>query len=149
MRQALQKSLIAGVVVSETSHVLCCVLPTVFSLISLLVGMGLVAAMPGFLIVIHNFMHAWEVPIIAFSGVVLVLGWAITLYSDKIDCHHTGCAHGTCAPKKSRAHIVLSIATALFLFNLAMYAFVHRSGFVTIPTETMAVHDAHESNHPQ
>jgi hypothetical protein len=147
MKEILQKSLIATVIASEASHIFCCVLPTLFSLMSLLVGMGLIATMPNFLITVHDYMHAWEVPIISFSGIVLALGWAVTLYSDRLDCHHTGCGHGACAPKKSRAHIVLTIATALFLFNLAVYVFVHRAGIVPEHAHEHVVHEAHDDHH--
>jgi len=126
MKENIQKSLFIALILSETSHVFCCVLPTIFSLFSLLVGMGMAATMPGFLVTWHDYIHAYEIPVIAFSGLILAFGWGITWYSDRMDCHDSGCCHGECAPKKSRAHVILMIATALFLFNLAIYVFVHR-----------------------
>lgn len=129
MKERVQKSLIWALIVSETSHVFCCVLPTIFSLLSLMAGMGMMV-MPGFMVEMHDFIHHWEVPIIAFSGVILLLGWGISWYSDKLDCHDTGCCHGECAPKKNKAHLVLVVATVLFTFNLAIYLFIHRSNVV-------------------
>lgn len=132
MKQTLQKPLLWAVVLSETSHVFCCVFPTIFSVVSLLAGLGVVAAMPTFMISMHNTLHAWELPMIGLSGTVLALGWGAVWYGDKIDCHSTGCAHGACAPKKTKAHIVLKIATVLFLFNVLIYATLHKSTwFVT------------------
>lgn len=129
MKPSVQKSLIWAVILSESSHVFCCVFPTIFSLLSLLAGLGLVTAMPAFMVRMHETLHAWELPMILASASVLALGWAATLYSDRIDCHHTGCAHGACTPKKSKAHLVLKIATALFVFNVLIYAGVHKSAW--------------------
>lgn len=138
MRQNIQKSLILGVVLSEASHVFCCIFPTVFSLLSLAVGMGLAASMPTFMMSLHDFLHEWEVPIIAFSGIILLLGWTVTWYSDRMDCRASGCAHDVCKPRKSKARIVLTIATALFLFNLAVYLFAHRSGIAPVHVDEIA-----------
>jgi hypothetical protein len=119
------------VVLSETSHVFCCVFPTIFSLIGLLAGAGMIA-MPASMVTMHNLIHAWELPMIITSAAILVLGWAATLYSEKLDCHSTGCAHGACAPQKSKAHLVLKIGTVLFIFNVFIYATIHKSTwFVT------------------
>ena len=128
MKPIIQKSLVWTVILSESSHVFCCVLPTVISLVSLLAGMGVVVAMPASLLRLHDLLHEWELPMIAASGAVLLLGWLATWYSDRIDCHSSGCAHGACAPKKDKAHLVLKIATLLFLLNIAVYFGVHRSG---------------------
>lgn len=116
-----------AVVLSETSHVFCCVFPTIFSVMGLLAGVGVVAAMPAFMVSMHEYLHVWEVPMIIGSGVTLLLGWAAVLYGDRIDCHSTGCGHGACAPKKSRAHMVLWVATGLFVFNVLIYATMHRT----------------------
>ena len=66
---------------------------------------------------------------IGASGLILALGWAAVRHGYKVDCHGTGCAHGACAPKKNRAHLVLKIATVLFIFNALVYAVVHRSAW--------------------
>lgn len=127
MRQSLQKSLVWTVILSETTHVFCCVFPTIFSLVSLMAGLGFAVAMPASMIVFHNFIHHWELPIIIGSGVVLLLGWVLTWYSDRVDCHHTGCEHGACLPRKGKAHLILKVATILFLFNVVVYFAVHRT----------------------
>lgn len=113
------------VLASETGHIFCCVLPTLVSILSLLSGLGLVSALPAGLLAFHDFMHEWEMPIITASAIILVLGWALHLLSLKLDCHDTGCHHGTCAPKKIGTSRLLWIATALFAFNLCIYFTLH------------------------
>ncbi len=98
--QRLQKSILAAVVLSEISHVFCCVLPILFSVISLLVGLGVVGVMPQIFTEIHDVMHAYEVPMIIVSGMVLFVGWGLYFVSQKLDCHDTGCGHGPCEPRK-------------------------------------------------
>lgn len=121
----LKKSIFWAVVLSETTHLFCCVLPTVVSVMGLLAGAGLVTAMPGFIGDFHDIIHAYEVPLIVISGVVLALGWGLYELSRRIDCHETGCAHGACAPRKDKTLLILSIATTLFTANLAIYWFLH------------------------
>lgn len=115
-----------AVLLSESSHVFCCVFPTIFSLIGLLAGAGMVV-MPVSLIHAHEYLHQWELPMIVASGLILGLGWLTVWYSGRIDCHSTGCHHGACAPRKSRAHKVLYVATILFCINVFVYAAIHKS----------------------
>ncbi len=129
MNEKLQKPMMWAVILSETSHLFCCVLPTIVSLVGLLAGLGVVVALPVRFLELHDFLHQWELPMIAGSGLILALGWAAVRHGDKVDCHSTGCAHGACAPKKNRAHLVLKIATVLFIFNVLVYAVVHRSAW--------------------
>ncbi len=144
MKATLQKSMMWAVVLSEASHIFCCVFPTLFSVVGLLAGLGMVVALPGFMIELHNFLHNWEVPMIALSGAILVLGWVVTLYSEKIDCHDGGCGHGACAPRKKRAHVVLKIATVLFVFNVLIYMTIHRSTWFITTVAPAAFHQHHE-----
>lgn len=145
MKQSLQKSLNWAVLLSETSHVFCCVLPTVFSLMGLLAGLGVVATLPPSMIALHDILHHWELPMIIASGAVLALGWGATWYSDRIDCHSTGCCHGACAPRKNKAHVILKIATVLFVVNVAVYALIHRSGWIA-PAPEAPIGHVHEEN---
>jgi len=124
--QKLQKFLNFTVLATETSHVFCCVLPTVFSIAGLLAGVGLIGAIPPGIESLHDIVHDWEMPIIAASGVILLLGWLVYFYAQKIDCHEGGCAHGPCEPSKKRSSKVLKIATVLFVVNVSIYFFVHR-----------------------
>ncbi|MGB0719683.1 MAG: hypothetical protein ACPGRX_04370 [Bdellovibrionales bacterium] len=144
--EKLQRSLNIAVLAAETSHVFCCVLPTVFSLLSLLAGFGLIGAMPSGMLQFHDAMHEWEVPIIIASGVVIVLGWALHDYARRIDCHDTGCGHGPCEPKKKRSAKVLKIASVLFLVNVSVYVLVHR-GLDIGPSSGLVVQEAAHHDH--
>lgn len=138
--ERLQKTLFWALVASETSHVFCCVLPTLFSVLSLLAGLGVVSVLPAPILEFHEMMHDWEIPVISMSGAILLFGWAIDSYARKIDCHNTGCAHGPCTPKKKRADKILKIATVLFLVNVSVYLIFHRSmdSHSDHPVETIA-----------
>jgi len=125
--ERLHKHLTWAIIVAETSHVFCCVLPTIFSVLSLMAGLGLVAAVPTPLMSLHELMHDWEIPIIIASGVVIALGWGLHVISSKLDCRSTGCAHEPCGPKKKRAGTVLKIATILFIINAFIYVSFHRT----------------------
>lgn len=83
---------------------------------------------------------------IVTSGIVLLLGWAVVVYSRKVDCHSTGCAHGACAPKKNRANMILKIATILFVVNVVIYFGVHRSHWFESGVGAALMHD-HEHEH--
>ncbi|MCF8496233.1 MAG: hypothetical protein K9G62_06165 [Alphaproteobacteria bacterium] len=132
----VQHTLFWTIILSETSHVFCCVLPTLFSVLSLLAGMGIIGVMPVWLQDVHEALHEWELPLIAASGAVLVLGWALESYSRKIDCHDTGCHHGPCGDKKKASIFVLKIATLLFLVNVAVYGVFHRGMGIFGPSES-------------
>lgn len=123
--ERLQKALFWTVIASETSHVFCCVLPTLISIVNLLAGMGLVSVLPADILNLHELMHDYERPVIIVSGVLLALGWFIQTLSLRIDCHDTGCVHEPCTPAKRKASLILKIATALFVFNTAVYLFIH------------------------
>ncbi len=121
-----------AVVLSEFSHVFCCVLPTIFTLTSLAVNVGLLgAASPWvpWLDAAHHALHNYELPIIAFSGVMVALGWLAFTASRKADCHNTGCVHPPCDPVKERNKKILTFATALFVCNIAIYVVVHQNVF--------------------
>lgn len=134
--ERIQKSLFWAVVASEASHVFCCVLPTVFSTLSLLAGMGMISAMPAPLEGFHEILHAWELPVILASGVVLALGWALHRYSLALDTRQSCCAHGDCTSSKRRSSRVLKIATVLFIVNVAVFAILHRGLGAFMPTES-------------
>lgn len=78
------QGLLSGVVIlSEASHVFCCVLPTLFSIMGILVGLGVAGAMPLWLSGVHEMIHEWELPIIISSGLILLLGWTVHYVSEK------------------------------------------------------------------
>lgn len=133
-----------ALLISETSHVLCCVLPTLFSIASLLSGAGLVT-IPASWVIVHKILHNWELPIMAFSAAVLALGWWLHHYSNKIDCHDTGCHHPPCDTKKDKVHLLLKVATVLFVANLFVYVVFHRGmGLFQPPHENPVIQQVQE-----
>jgi len=127
MSEKHEKHLFWAIVATETSHIFCCVLPTLFSIASVLVGFGVVATMPGWLETLHDTMHGWEIPMIIMSATVVAIGWGLHYYSLKNDCHDHGCHHEPCGPRKRAASKILVIATILLAFNLMIYFGFHRN----------------------
>lgn len=125
--QKIQKFVYWACVSSEISHIFCCGLPILFSLLSLLSGLGVIIAMPAGLDFLHEALHDYEIPMIITSGCIIVLGWALHYVAYRIDCRSTGCGHGPCAPKKRNSGRVLIIATALFVMNVSIYFLFHYS----------------------
>ena len=123
--ERIKKGIFWAVILSETSHVFCCVLPTVISVISLIAGAGLISALPGPVLAVHDMLHAYEIPMIAFSAFILLSGWGLHALSTRLDCRGTGCSHEPCAPEKSRTRTVLVVATVLFFCNLSVYLMFH------------------------
>jgi len=135
----LQNIAASFAIFSELSHCLCCVLPSVFTLATVLVGMGAIGAVPLWMDGLHDVMHVWEIPIIIASAFILFLGWAIHLYSKRIDCLSTGCEHAPCDSEKKHNSKILKIATVLFVVNVSIYSFAH------VPME--ADHSVESSTH--
>lgn len=132
-----------AVLLSELSHVFCCVLPTVVTVLGALSNIGLIGAAPGVLLDLHETIHHYEIPLIVFSGVMVALGWVFHLASREVDCHDTGCSHPPCTPVKRKNSRILVIATVLFMINLLIYAGIHKNILHLEVFETSAPH-AHE-----
>jgi hypothetical protein len=135
--QKLRKTLNIAIVLSEMSHVFCCVLPTLFSVLTLLAGLGVLAAVPVMMIEVHELIHQYELWVIGFSGGMILFGWVLHWQSLKVDCHDTGCHHPPCTPVKSKTSKFLVVATVLFAVNLLVYGVVHRGLGISVG------HDAH------
>lgn len=135
--EKINKSIMYGMITSEIMHIFCCVLPTLFSFMSLLAGIGIISTMPGFVSYMHNAIHNHEIQIISASGLILSLGWVLYLYAKKLNCSEESknCCHEPCAPKKDRTKIVMIIATVLFTINVITYFGFHRNS------------DAHKHEH--
>jgi len=142
--QKYQRTLVGAIVLSETSHIFCCVLPTIFSILSLLGGFGLMVTVPGWMQNIHEVIHRWEMPMILFSMAIVGAGWGLHYCAKKMDCHDTGCCHGACAPKKDVSGRILGFATVLLVFNLLVYFVFHRHQD-DIAAYVHAGHDHHVS----
>ncbi len=140
LMQKLQTFINWAAVSSEISHVFCCALPTLFSVLALLSGMGIIGAVPTQVTFLHDIIHGYEVPIIIASGVILFIGWALYYVGYRIDCRSTGCAHEPCTPKKKRSAKILLIATVLFVVNVSVYSLIHAPADKHDTTETHSGH---------
>jgi len=138
----IQNTLYAAIIATELSHVFCCVLPTIFSVLSILAGLGVVGVVPVWLKEAHELLHNWEIPIILTSGVVITLGWFLHHYFNKVDCHD----HGPCIQKKKISKHILTIATALFVINVSVFVVFHKGMGIYTSKIVEETHKAH--NHP-
>ena len=125
--EKLQRNIAFSVILAESTHVFCCVLPTIVTLLSVLSSLGVVTQVPVLMLDIHEMLHHYEIPIIAFSGAMLILGWVLYGISRKIECAKPHCEpHETvCTPHKNNTKLVLAIASVLFLVNITVYFTVH------------------------
>ena len=146
--QRFHKHLGWAVLASELSHVFCCVIPTIVTILSAFANIGLFVVSPdGFLMIIHNQIHMYEAAIIVFSGAMVALGWVALLLTRKVDCHDTGCVHGDCVPQKSSNSKILIIATLLFIVNMAIYFGIHRNVFELEMFQSHPSTEAQEEHH--
>ena len=143
MKEKHKNKVFWAILATEFSHIFCCVLPTLFSVVSLMAGFGLVASIPTWLVGFHSAMHGWEIPMLTFSMIVVLLGWTFHFYSYKEDCHDHGCHHAPCGPRKRRANKILVVATVLLFVNAAVYFGLHR-GMDVGPHE---MHNAESGEH--
>ena len=139
-----------AVILTEVSHVFCCVLPTIVTLISVLASMGVAIQVPVLMLDLHDFLHHYEVGIIMLSGVMLAVGWALYMFSRRIECMKSHCEpHETvCAPQKNNTHTVLVVASVVFLINVSVYTFVHvHLAEQMHQAAVTAHHDGHDNHH--
>lgn len=148
--EKINKGLFWGIIASESIHIFCCGLPTLFSILSLLAGFGMIASMPAFIADAHHMIHAYEVPMIILSGLILALGWALYAYSKKVNCKTEGsCHHEPCEPKKDRTKSFMMIATLLFIVNVGVYFIFHKGMDADFHAgeNSAIVHDHDHHNH--
>lgn len=144
-----QKAIYWTVIMSETGHLFCCALPAILGILSFFSAFGMIGIVPHVLLDLHDFMHRWEVPVIAFSAALLGFGWWLYRNSLKLDCstEHT-CGHPPCKPKKDRTKIVLLVASVLFGFNFTLYLFFHDGVYMWKDSAIeMQSHNDHDHNH--
>lgn len=152
MSKRLYKHVGWAVLVSELSHVFCCVIPTLVTVLSAFANIGLVVVAPdGILMRIHEALHEYEIPVIVFSGVMVVVGWIAHLASRTVDCHDTGCGHPPCTPRKNWNSRILLGATLLFMVNMVIYFGVHRNvlhlDMFAVQAEEAEHHHDHSEDH--
>lgn len=145
-----------AVLLSEASHVFCCVLPTFVTACGILANIGLISAAPAFIMELHEALHHYEIPIIVFSGLMVAAGWIVHCATRDVDCHDTGCTHPPCDGKKTNNSKILIIATCLFALNLVIYFGIHRNifGLEVFEKSNLALehhdHDDHDAhNHSE
>ena len=112
-------------VLTQLSHIFCCGLPVLFSVLSLLSGLGVMASMPSGLVSLHEMTHDYEMHLIIMAGVIVLFGWALHYIAWRIDCMKTGCAHEPCGEKKKRSSKILAFATILFIVNVSSFLLLH------------------------
>ena len=110
---------------SGLSHLFCCGIPFVVSVVSLVATTGFFVSLPAGLEYLHDFIHGHEVLVLSVSGLILLLGWVLHAYAKSLDCRRTGCDHPPCGSSKARSLGILVIATALFVVNAVSYFFLH------------------------
>lgn len=111
----------ASVLAMSLSHILCCGIPAVLSIINLLAGIGLIATIPASMTGLHEILHDIELPMVVVSAALLVFGWAMHLSTYSMRCTSTGCEHPPCPKTKRRNMMLLSAASLLFAVNFCMY----------------------------
>ena len=146
--EKLQRNIALAIIMAESTHIFCCVIPTIVTLISLLSSVGVISQVPVLLLDFHEVLHAYEIPIILFSGAMLGLGWALYTISRRVECQKDHCEpHETvCAPQKNNSYTVLLIATAIFTINIVVYSVVHLPYAHLLHEQEVAAH-AHDHHH--
>lgn len=105
-------------VLAALSHIFCCGLPLLASIISLGASAGGTIGVSA----LHEVLHAWELEIIIFSGAMLCLSAASLIIAHKIDCRTEGhCHHEPCKPKKNLSLNLFLLATVIFAINVSVY----------------------------
>ncbi len=116
-----------AVLVSELGHVFCCVLPTLFTILSFAANIGLIRESPEFLVYLHEKMHHYEVPIIIFSGAMVGMGWGVFLLAKKFATKGESCPNAVCRKEQCHNRNILIIASLLFFLNMLIFVFVHKN----------------------
>lgn len=146
--QKLQRNIAFAIIMAESTHIFCCILPTVVTVLSVLASLGAVTQVPIFMLDIHEALHHYEIPIITFSGAMLMLGWALYALSRRIDCRKPHCEpheNDTCTPQKNGTRTVLAIASLLFVVNIVVYFTLHRGSEDLLHLQTVEAH--HHTEH--
>ena len=121
--EKLRRNIVWLVVASEISHLFCCVLPTLAAVLSLAVGVGL---LPTAFTRLHDFIHGYEIPVILFSALMLVLGWWAYWLAKRTDCHSLGHDEHACHKTTDRSKVYLLVGTGLFAVNLCIFLALHQ-----------------------
>lgn len=113
------------VLISQLGHVFCCGVPALVSVLSLVIGFGLIGSVPGILGDLHQSVHIWEKSILIFSGSMLTFGWALDNFSRHMVHEKQGCSHKSCHTKKQKNSRILIFSSVLFAINIFLYLYAH------------------------
>ena len=109
------------VVLTGLSHIFCCGLPVLVSVLGVSSALGVV----GVTTVWEDYLHEWETEILVFSGIMLLVGIFLQFISYKLDCiENAGCQHEPCQPKKKTWFYILLAAVVVYLINVSVF-FLH------------------------
>jgi hypothetical protein len=104
------------------SHAACCGLPLLLNGLALAFGAGLLTLAWPWMDGAHGLIHAREGLLLSVSAGFVGLGGVTQYMSWRADCGRDVCAHEPCAPRKPRRVWMYAAVCALFLGNLALYA---------------------------
>lgn len=86
---------------------------------------GMQLGMGGGILIVHDVMHDYEIPIFIGSGILLLVGLSLHYLSFQLDCRRTGCFHEDCTPKKFKVGRVFLFAAFLYVANLTFFFLTH------------------------
>lgn len=107
---------------SAFSHLFCCFLPGVLSIVTLLASSGTVV------VTLDDFglpesMHG---DLIAFSAIILIVSGIMNFISWRVDCREDGyCTHEPCEPKKNRYLKLYLFSVVFFFINAGIHFGFH------------------------
>jgi hypothetical protein len=106
------------------SHAVCCGAPLALNVLALLFGAGLLTSITPWMASAHGALHGREGLLLAVSAALVAAGGVTQYLSWRADCasEDNHCHHEPCAPKKPRRLLVFGVVCALFLGNVALYA---------------------------
>jgi len=117
LEQKSQKFAFYVILASLLSHIFCCGLPFLASLLS--IGGSFFAGLSN--AGIFEFFESYEVPILIFSASTLVLTGVFLIVSQKINCNEDVCEHKPCSTRKSSNLKLYLVAVGLFIINIVSF----------------------------
>lgn len=108
--------------IAALSHIFCCVLPLIVSVLSLSTVAGGALGLSA----LHEHMHDYELPILIFAGIMLSVSAISLLIARRLDCASDACcSHAPCAPRKNISYKIFWVALILFGINCIVLFLEH------------------------
>lgn len=148
--QNMRRTFYWTILASELSHIFCCVLPVLLSLISIFSLYGAMNAVPGFIWSAHDFMHHWEPVILVVSALLLLSGWGLWAQQKQVSHPTHSCQTSNCDEAKSlrKMRLMLLVTSGLFAVNFSVYALIHAE-HAPFSQENHMSDAAHNHDHSQ